>query len=66
MAVVTSMRGLAALAVLLAATGCQGLADQGTKGPTLLTIRGQITLAPGTHVDGKLRLAALTATLPLA
>jgi hypothetical protein len=52
------MRSLATvLAVLAAAAGCQGLADRSAKGPTLLTIRGQITLAPGTQVDGKLRLA---------
>jgi hypothetical protein len=43
--------------LLLAATGCQGLADGTTRGPALLTLRGKITLAPNTTVDGNVRLA---------
>jgi hypothetical protein len=55
-AVVTKAR-LWLVGLVAVAASCQGLADRGTRGPALLTIRGQITLAPGTSVDGKLRLA---------
>jgi hypothetical protein len=47
-------------ALLLAfapAAGCGGLADQTTAGPPLVTVHGRITLAPGTTVDGEVRLA---------
>jgi len=45
------------LLLLLGATGCQGLADGTTAGPPLITLRGKITLAPNTPVDGNVRLA---------
>ena len=50
--------GTAALALLSGMTaGCEGLADRTTVGPPLVTVHGTIGLAPGTTVEGELRLA---------
>ena len=43
--------------LLAAVSGCQGLADDSTRGTPLLTLRGRITLSPDTRVDGNVRLA---------
>lgn len=49
---------LLALAMALPVSiNCQGLAERSTEPPPLLTVRGTISLAPGTTVDGGLRLA---------
>ncbi|HET6281326.1 MAG TPA: hypothetical protein VFH73_10175 [Polyangia bacterium] len=58
MAVVKAWLLVIVVAVVAAAgAGCQGLADRTTAGPPLMTLHGTITVSPGTHVDGDLRLA---------